>query len=258
MKKSIFLSVCKTSIFAFLLLGCNSNSSNSDSSTEANSESPVAEIVPQDEPSQWIDLFEGASFDNWRGYLSDTIPAKGWNFDGDVLKLQREEGQPKAGDIITKEQYKNFELAFEFLLTEGANSGIFYGVVEKEGDPIFFNAPEFQLIDNHSLLATSDIPTLKTHLSGDCYDIYSSEKNLLNDAGEWNTGLLTSKNGQIEHWINGTKAISFQMGSDEWNKLVANSKFKDYPGFGDASVGHIGLQDHGSEIWFKNVKIRTY
>jgi len=225
--------------------------------SDSENQSETFEEEETETPGEWIDLLANQSLEQWRGYLLDSIPGEGWHLDGDTLKLQREEGQPRPGDIITIEQFTNFELTFDFKLFESTNSGVFYQVIEREGDLIFFNAPEYQLMDNFVFLKTTEIEELYKHLSGDCYDLYSCETNLLNPLEEWNTGRIKMQNGEVTYWLNDRQTVNYNINSDDWKTRVANSKFAEYPEFGKANSGHIALQDHGNEVWFKEIKIRV-
>lgn len=236
-------------LFILILLGCSSKNDSSNDQSLAEEEAVL--------PGPWIDLIAGDSLDQWKGYLLDSMPSKGWILENGILKLTRKEGEPRTGDIITREKYENFELSLEFYLTEMANSGIFYRVTETEGQPIYFDAPEYQLIDNHWYLTTADRATLATHLAGDNYDLHASDSNYLKPLGEWNQAKIVVLDGAVEHWLNGTLTIKYQIGSEAWLELVAGSKFAGYPNYGKAKIGHIGLQDHGNEAWFRNVKIRA-
>ncbi len=232
------------------LMACNNK-------PESSQEAPVSKVEDLSEPGPWIDLLADDTLSQWRGYLLDSIPSPGWSISDGILKLTREEGAKRAGDLITREKFENFELTLEFKVTPMANSGIFYRVGETEGQPIYYDAPEYQIIDNHWYLTTAEKPALATHLAGDNYDLHASDSNYLNPIENWNSAKLVLKNNKVEHWLNGTKTIEYELESADWMALVAKSKFSDHPNYGRIKKGHIGLQDHGNEVWFKNIRIRN-
>jgi 3-keto-disaccharide hydrolase len=193
----------------------------------------------------WHLLFDGTSTDAWRGYMREDLP-DGWQaVDGTFTRVAR------AGDIITKAEYRDFELSFEFLVAEGGNSGIFYRAVEGP-EYVYYFAPEYQILDD------ARHPDGKSPLTstGADYAVYESPRGVTKPAGEWNTGRIVVKGNHVEHWLNGKKVVDYEIGSDDWAKRVAASKFKQWPGYGKANEGHIGIQDHGSRVSYRNLKIR--
>ncbi len=208
---------------------------------------------------EWKSLFDGTSTDQWRSYDQDEFPAQGWVIENGELVIQKAP-QPRpegfGGDIITKEKFGNFELKLEFKVTETANSGIFYFVAVEEGTPIYFNAPEFQILDDATYIAKGKVEAGSSHLTGSNYDMQAAPAGLNKPVGEWNEARILHQAGHVEHWLNGQKTAEYQVGSAEWEELVKKSKFKDYPGYGRAKEGHIGLQDHDHEVRFRNIKIK--
>ena len=205
----------------------------------------------------WILLFDGESTDQWRGYNKATFPTKGWAVKDDVLMVFKSgtEEEGFGGDIITKEQFGNFEFRLDFMVKDTSNSGILYLVREFEGQPIWHNAPEYQILDNQTYLAMGGMD-MTTHLTGDNYDLQAAPEDYSNAVGEWNTARIKVNNNHVEHWLNGNKTIEYEIGSEEWEALVKASKFAEYPEYGRAKMGHIGIQDHGHEVRFRNIKIK--
>ncbi len=237
-------------IFLSVVIGCQSSEQSSQTSQVADSTSQQAEA------DQWIILFDGSDTDQWRGYLQEEFPQQGWEIQGDELVLLKTpEGGTGGGDIITKEKYRNFELTLEFMATDTANSGIFYLAQELEGEPIFHSAPEYQILDDQTYISMGEMD-MNTHLTGDNYDLQAADERYSNPVGSWNNARIVVNDGHVEHWLNGNKTIEYQINSDEWKELVNKSKFSEMSQYAQAESGYIGLQDHGHEVRFRNIKIR--
>lgn len=205
----------------------------------------------------WILLFDGISTDAWRGYNKKTFPESGWEVRNEelVITYSGKEEEGSAGDIITREKFNNFEFSLEFMLTDSANSGIFYMVREFEGTPIWHNAPEFQILDDptyESMLGD----WMDTHRTGDNYDLEAAEMDYSNPVGDWNTVRIIKNGNQVQHWLNENLTVEYDIGSISWTRQVQKSKFSEYAMYGKAQTGNIGLQDHGHEVMFRNIKIR--
>lgn len=206
----------------------------------------------------WIILFDGTSTDEWRGYNKETFPESGWSVVDGALMVQGS-GRGEAGgggDIITKRKFRNFELSLEWKSSEGGNSGIFYMAQEIPGEPIWKSAPEMQILDNERH-ADAKLGKDGNRQAGSLYDLIPAVPQNAKPVGEWNHVKITVYKGTVIHWQNGENVLEYHLWTDEWNKMVLESKFKDYEWFlNTAEEGHIGLQDHGDDIWFRNVKIR--
>lgn len=206
----------------------------------------------------WILLFDGKSTDNWRGYNSDMFPDKGWIVEDGTIKVMKS-GKGEAGgggDIITKNTYKNFEFSVDWKVSKGGNSGIFYLAQEKPDQPIWKSAPEMQILDdvNHP---DARLGKDGNRMAGALYDLIPCNKDLVNPAGEWNSVKVLVYNGTVVHFVNGEQVLEYHLWTDDWNTMVLNSKFKDYEDFlNTAEEGYIGLQDHGDDVWFRNIKIK--
>jgi hypothetical protein len=215
--------------------------------------------LTEDEQAQgWELLFDGQSVEHWRRYRQDSFPARGWIVDdGTLVILKREGDKPGGGDIITRERYQDFELQLDFMITDTANSGIFYRAVESETEPIYWSAPEYQILDNDTYMSWEELDfDLKTHLTAENYDLQSAPGDYTNPVGSWNTAKIVVNGNQVEHWLNGNLAVSYEINSEDWKIQVANSKFAEHPQYAQAESGYIGLQDHDHEVRFKNIKIR--
>ena len=194
----------------------------------------------------------------WRSAKSDHFPDKGWKIEDGILKVIGSDGGESAhgGDIVTIDTYKNFILEVHFKLTKGANSGIKYFVDPElnKGDGSAIGC-EFQVLDdqNHP---DAKLGVNGNRTVGSLYDLIpaKSTKRVFNN--EFNIARVVVKGDKVEHWLNGMKVLSYKRNNDMWNALVAYSKFKDWLNFGNAKEGHILLQEHGDEVWFKNIKIK--
>ena len=194
----------------------------------------------------WTLLFDGATLDGWRGYNMTGLP-DGWAaVDGTLTRVG------SGGDLITEEQYGSFELAFEWRVETGGNSGVFYRGVEGL-EVIYHSAPEYQVLDdaNHR---DGQSPLTS---AGSNYGLNPAPRGIVKPAGEWNTGRVVVRGRSVEHWLNGTRVVAYELGSEAWAETVANSKFVEWPAYGTAERGHIGLQDHGDPVWYRNIKLRV-
>jgi hypothetical protein len=164
-------------------------------------------------------------------------------------------GSGADGDILFGDKkYKNFEFSIDWKASKMANSGIFYNVREVPGQPIYYASPEVQVLDNVD--ATDN--KIPSHLAGSLYDMLPADPKTVHPAGEWNTIVISVKDGKVTHTQNGTKVVEYELWTPAWDKMVAESKFKTFPGFteGISKEGFVGLQDHGYAVWFRNIKIR--
>ena len=207
----------------------------------------------------WKLLFDGKSTAGWRNYGKSTI-GKSWIIDDGAQMLDakpRDDGGWQAadgGDIITEEEYENFELSLEWRIGNCGNSGIIYHVHESEDyGYVWQTGPEMQVLDN------SCHPDGKyaTHRAGDLYDMIECEYLSVLPAGSWNKVRLVVDNGRAEHWLNGRKVVTYTLGDESWKARIRDSKFAEMPGFGSYTKGHLALQDHGDPVWYRNIKIRT-
>ena len=202
-------------------------------------------LTPEEAKAGWRLLFDGRTTAGWRGYQKEGMPA-GWQVvDGALTRVA------EAGDIITIDQFADFELALEWKISPGGNSGIFYRVTE-EGEYGYYSGPELQVLDDDR----HRDGTSRLTSAGSVFGLYPAPAGVVRAAGEWNQVRIVVRGNHVEHWLNGQKVVEYELQSADWEARVKTSKFVKWPGFGRASRGHIALQDHGDWVGYRNVKIR--
>jgi hypothetical protein len=205
------------------------------------------ELTAEEKAAGWKLLFDGRDASaNFRGYKKDKLP-DGWAVEDGAIVHKK-----SGGDIITKDQYESFELSIDWKISPGGNSGIMFKVQEGDGAS-YYTGPEVQVQDNQG--------GKDPQKAGWMYALYPASVDTTKPAGEWNRFVLKCQKTsagtyKCEHWMNGTKYVEYEIGSDDWNQKVAKSKFAKWPNFGKAAKGHICLQDHGNVVAYKNIKIR--
>lgn len=212
---------------------------------------------------QWITLFDGTSTDGWRGYGRKDLPTA-WSIDGDAIKISGsgagEAGGKDGGDIIFDQKFKNFELQFEWKVSKGGNSGVFYLAQEIEGEPIWKSSPEYQVLDNENHL-DAKLGKDGNRMSASLYDLVPAVPQNSKPFDQWNTASIIVYKGTVIHSQNGENVVEYHLWTDDWKNMVGASKFKDYTTFvnigGENKEGYIGLQDHGDDVWFRNIKVKV-
>ncbi len=217
-------------------------------------------LTAQEQSDGWRLLFDGTTTKGWRNAHADAFPSKGWLVKDGLLSVVESGGGEAAhgGDIVTMDEYGDFELKLDVKLTKGANSGVKYFVTEKVGTPGRGSAIglEYQLLDDGGH-ADAKAGRDGNRTFGSLYDLMPAPASKpVKPVGEWNSVHIVSKGTKVEHWLNGTKLLEFDRTSDAFKKLVAMSKYKDFTGFGQAKSGHLLLQDHGNTVFFRNVKVK--
>ena len=215
-------------------------------------------LSPTEEKDGWKLLWDGKTSEGWRGAKLSGFPEKGWTMEDGILKVQKADGgeSTNGGDIVTTRKYKNFILTVDFKITEGANSGIKYFVNpdlnKGAGSAI---GCEFQILDDQKH-PDAKLGVKGNRQLGSLYDLIPAPTDKPFKKGEWNTATVVVEGNKVSHILNGVKLLEYTRDNEMWNALVAYSKYRDWPDFGNAEEGHILLQDHGDEVWFKNVKIK--
>lgn len=238
-------------LFCFLFLA---------SCTEREAASPT-----NAEEADWIVLFDGASLDQWTGLGRDSIPSAHWRVeDGAIRKVasgdvpMAADGQPlEGGDIMTRDTFRDFELEFEWRVAPGANSGVKYNVSEEmstAAEPR--NAAlgfEYQVLDDDRH-PDGELPS---HRTAALYDMLAPDENKrVNPVGEWNRSRILFHGDHGEHWLNGEKVVEYHLGTSRFDSLLAASKYATVARFAEKRDGHIVLQDHGDDVWYRNIRIR--
>lgn len=207
---------------------------------------PVNVLTEAEQAAGWRLLFDGKSGAGWRGYRKTAFPEKGWAIeDGCLVRVG------PGGDLITDEEFEDFELSLEWRISSGGNSGVFYRVAEEAGPP-WETGPEMQVLDN-GLHADGANPLTS---AGSNYALHAPGKDVTEPVGLFNRARVVVRGDAVEHWLNGEQVVSYTLGSADWEKRVRESKFAAWPAYGTISRGHIVLQDHGDKVWYRNIKIR--
>jgi hypothetical protein len=222
-------------------------------------------VTAEERSAGWRPLFDGRSLAAWRGLGYDSVPTAHWKIeDGAIRKIPRGEvarmpdGQPAAGgDLMTREKFGDFELSWEWKIGRGGNSGVKYNVSEEismAASPSHAALGfEYQLLDD-SLAEDNKIPS---HRAGALYDMIPPSVAAARPAGAWNVSRLVYRGQHAEHWLNGVKVVEYELGTARTDSLLAKSKYRNIRNFAQRRTGHIVLQDHGEEVYFRNIKIRV-
>jgi hypothetical protein len=218
----------------------------------ANAQTKDNVLTAAEKKAGWTLLFDGATTNGWHSYGKATL-GQAWSVQDGALHLGPHKGEEAGGDATSAEEYENFEFKLDWKISPNGNSGvIFLSKEEPKYERSYYTGPEMQVLDNNG---HPDAKIIK-HRAADLYDLITSKPENVKPVGQWNSIIIKIKNGNLELWQNGTKVVSTTLWTNEWNAMVAGSKFKNMPDFAKAKQGRIVLQDHGNEVWFKNIKIR--
>ena len=224
------------------IAACKSSPQSSDSST-----TPAVASTTSAPDTMWRTLFDGTSMAAFRGYKMDTMPS-GWRIaDGTLTK------DASVEDIVTRDQFGNFELELDWKLSPSGNAGIFYRANEKNAK-VYMSGPEYQLLDD---ARHPDGKSRLTSAAAD-YGLYPSPAGIVKPANEWNATRIVVRGNHVEHWLNGQKVVEYELGSPDWETKVKASKFNDWKDYGQEKVGHVAIQgDHTGALAIRNVRIRV-
>jgi hypothetical protein len=231
-------------LLVLALAGCSSEKPSTTVSRPMKPDSASGASAPGG--GEWRTLFDGRSLAAWRGFKKASVPA-GWQIvDGALTRVG------KAGDLITRDEFRDFELELEWKVAEGGNSGIMYRVTEN-AEETYETGPEMQVLD----VARHKVGQSRLTAAGSAYGLYPAPAGVVKPAGQWNTVRIVVRGNHVEHWLNGIKVVEYELGSPDWAAKVQASKFKQWPGYGRAASGHIALQDHGDRVAYRDIKVRT-
>ncbi len=216
-------------------------------------------LLPSEANNGWKLLFDGKTTTGWHNYNKTTIGTS-WVVNDGAIMLDAKKNPDghwqvaDGGDIVTDEEFENFEFNIEWKISPCGNSGIIYNVVEDpKHEYVWHTGPEMQVLDN----VCHPDSRYPSHRAGDLYDLIISSYEAAKPAGQWNKVRIIQNNGKVEHWLNGVRVVEYDKSSKSYLDLIAKSKFKDMPGFGIAPKGRISLQDHGDKVWYRNIKIKN-
>jgi Domain of Unknown Function (DUF1080) len=202
-------------------------------------------LTPEEKAAGWKLLFDGKSLAGWRSFKSTTPPA-GWKVIDGLLVWES-----AGGDLMTVDQYGDFELRLDWRISEGGNSGIMFRVMP-EGEETWHSGPEMQVLDNARHKDGANPLTS----AGSNYAVHGPVRDMTKPVGQWNTVRLIARGNHVEHWLNDVKVVEYELFSPDWEKRVQASKFAKIPPYGRAKRGHIAIQDHGNLVWYRNIKIK--
>ena len=209
----------------------------------------------ENEQNEWQELFNGQDLDGWKAYNNDKVSSQ-WKVEDGAIAFTPSKEVEGSENLITEEEFGNFELSIEWKISEGGNSGIMWAVQEDEkySEP-YLTGPEIQVLDNER---HPDAKNGLNRTAGALYDMVPPSEDMTKPAGEWNKEVIHIDHEENIGWVklNGTKVVEFPVHGEKWKEMVSNSKFKDWEGFGASKKGHIALQDHGDKVWFRNIKIK--
>ncbi|MEO8794068.1 MAG: DUF1080 domain-containing protein [Daejeonella sp.] len=238
-----------------VLSSCGTQKSTTDNMSTTTTESNSN--VNSNSNDGWVSLFDGQNLDKWHTYGKSSAGAA-WKIDDNSIHLDATNKSSwqvaGGGDLITNEEYGDFDLKLEWKIAENGNSGIIFYIHEdttKYKYP-WNTGPEMQVLDNNG----HPDGKIHKHRAGDLYDLIPSKSEPVKPVGEWNQVEIVSKDGKLDFYLNGTNVVSTNIWDDNWKTLIAGSKFATMPGFGTYKSGHIALQDHGDNVWFRNIMIK--
>src|ERR671931_2032864 len=202
-------------------------------------------LTAKEKADGWRLLFDGKTTTGWRGFRQQQMPSGWMAVEGALTRVDA------ATDIVTADQFGDFELRIDWNIGANGNTGVFYRVTEDD-DVMWHTAPEYQIIDN----AYNKEPLKAVQLAGANYDLDPPSRDVTRPIGSWNETRIVVRGPHVEHWLNGVKVVEYELWSAEWERRVREKKFKDFAHYARARRGHIGLQDHGDRVAFRNIKVR--
>lgn len=241
---------------AVMAVAVSCDSGRTEENNEETSDTTAMEQTEQPQESEWISLFDGENMDAWHRWGGDSI-GEAWKIVDGTLHLDTADAayaNGGGGDLVTNEEFEDFHLQLEWKISENGNSGIMFYAVEDTSmyEYPWQSAPEMQVLHDEG----HPDGKIDKHLAGDLYDLISSREKAAKGPGEWNMVDIISQDGNLEFKLNGITTVQTTMWDDQWREMIANSKFADMEGFGTYKKGHIVLQDHDDNVWFRNIRIK--
>jgi hypothetical protein len=215
-------------------------------------------LTAKEQAEGWILMFDGKTTTGWRGYNKPTFPDSGWAVEDGALRCVASgmgEAGGAGGDIIYDRKFKDFHLKIDWKISAGGNSGIFYLGQEIPNEPVWKSAPEMQVLDN-TTHPDAMLGKDGNRQAGSLYDLIPAVPQNAKPVGEWNEAGILVYQGTVVHFMNGEKVLEYHIGTPDWNKMIKASKFNEFPEFGKYLEGYISLQDHGNDVWYRNIRIK--
>lgn len=199
----------------------------------------------------WVSLFDGKTLNGWHVYGNRPMTGS-WSVQDGAIYFDRT--KKANGDLLTDKQYENFHLKYDWKISPNGNSGLIFWVQEDtvKYRQTYHTGPEMQVLDNDG----HKDGKINKHRSGNLYDLIEGKEGAVKPVGEWNTAEIISNKGKLEFILNGVSVLTTTYGDDQWKQMVAGSKFKQWPDFGTIFKGNIALQNHDSDVWYKNIKVK--
>lgn len=235
---------------AIVFAACNSSSTSSSSSDTTATTDTTASTGSTE--ASWTPLFDGSTLSGWHSFGSDSVTG-GWKIDSGAIHLDAS-AKTGRGDLVSNDTYDNFDLKLDWKISKAGNSGVLFYVQDDKAkyEDTYKTGPEMQVLDDQR----HEDNKLPTHRAGSLYDMIQATPGAVKPAEEWNSAEIVSNNGKLDFYLNGQHVVNTTMWDSSWTKMVAGSKFKEWPAFGTFKSGHIALQDHGNEVWYKNIEIK--
>lgn len=238
-------------VLCIVLLSCSCKQKENPIKETATATEAAVKKTTMSVKGEWVDIFNGNDLSGWHIFNKKDTNGK-WKVSDGVLHFDSK-SNAEGGDLVTDKAYENYELMMDWKISECGNSGIFFGVQEDgKLDRTWHSAPEMQVLDNNCHPDAKII----THRAGDLYDLISCSEETVKPAGEWNTVKIRADKGKYQFHLNGVNVVNFEMFTPEWEEMVKESKFNDKEHFGKYRKGLFALQDHGNDVWFRNIKIK--
>ena len=235
---------------AIVFAACNSSSTDN-SSTDTTAVTDTTSTTGSTEAS-WTPLFDGSTLTGWHTFGSDSVTG-GWGIDSGTVHLNAS-AKTGRGDLVSNDSYDNFDLKLDWKISKAGNSGVLFYVQDDKPkyEDTYKTGPEMQVLDDER----HEDRKKPSHRAGSLYDMIQATPGAVKPAEEWNTAEIVSNNGKLDFYLNDVHVINTTIWDDNWKKMLDSSKFKEWPAFGTFKSGHIALQDHGNEVWFKNIQIK--